>query len=1321
MYHAGQVPRGQWASVDESEDAEVQGIFGQRRLPVGGGTVKQDGSGYEDDVVNRFSGLMGQNLFGSDDKDDEVTQTSTLNANVPAFTPEQYNYQQHATMMQQQQVALGQAEGSPLLARPPPVGQGENSVAWQDSVRAKHRTPGPQDNKRPGPSPPNPFRYGLGFNYPPGKTGLTPVNVPEEQPFGHPYGMAFMPVPMQAHMRGQEQYDHQDGFAPQPSLAEGSNRPIYIPQHNDSIGTNSGSAWYDHLPPGQGISTRPVESDKNSHLEYGTHEPGIMHPLNFDEGFLHMTDDMTAAGIGGQGSANLQPNSTGPIDFGFGGPTLNSYGGMGLPSMMPQDFAQLQQREQYAPQEYGMYNGTRFEEGKNHFNNMGPSSSQIGTNGGRPPGFSKSLDETSSSSNPGHSGFYSQQQQQQRSNSFSSSGDGKVEHGLSAQQQRSEQRQHHTFVQHGPAKIQTQRAARFANQPPQMQWHQPQYAQQQPQRFQQQQQQQHQQQHQQHASSIQQTAGTGNGSAQSGRTGQQGTKNAANYARVVAAATTPNVRQAAPIMDEYKQHHSPIHPQQPSRTLRSGGDFHERKEKRERGAAYGNRKTSTSIDSFASTLSKDSYSTRGANTEKKRQELEETPQTRSIFKDFYKNFRAKEKCSVEEAFIYAKECLVSKEIPEKIHWRILLEMADLAKRENRFNEARQLYQQVTDSQPFAHQGWLEFSKMEEECGRLFECREILHKGLEYCNFAEQLLTKAIKHEERMNNLQGARALLARLRNQSVDKAWRTILEGALLEARAGNIVVARKVFKYLMRHVQWFGPIYYEATKFEEKNEEFERAIAIVEQGLKEISRYGPLWFNAFRLYEKTETEEALRTVDGDPLSSSVNLLREEAGKDIDLFRMFGIRGGEFHTPKLSCQLLRTRGALQRAMHCISKELVWKVQHEVAETAVRGGGKDALQRARQAYVQSILRCPVNLRWKIWISGARTELAFHNIKKARSLLNRALGDVPSKSKAQVLLEWSRLEEYVGNIDEARGVLYRARQETRNEWKAWLEATLLEVRNGRPEDAIRAAEDALSVHSGTGRLWAILVQLKHLHGPDSQRLVYREALKAVPKSGEVWCEGSRLHLNPLSPYMNLDTAARYLQFAVRFTPQYGDSFIESLRLHLLLANFGSGAYLENRTSPIPEDHFRNAMENCCTEELERECVNADPNYGVLWFSCKRTVHATAREVLRTARKLLIAELTLYRYVYREAIIDSLKRKEENFAFPKERTKARTTPALANSENVWIVERLDENTPEGSREFANFSTGLLSVNWLGSHVSLLVDSQRRKFLFGSDQIVP
>ncbi|CAM9782037.1 unnamed protein product, partial [Hapterophycus canaliculatus] len=185
------------------------------------------------------------------------------------------------------------------------------------------------------------------------------------------------------------------------------------------------------------------------------------------------------------------------------------------------------------------------------------------------------------------------------------------------------------------------------------------------------------------------------------------------------------------------------------------------------------------------------------------------------------------------------------------------------------------------------------------------CSQILRRGLTFCEYSETLLIKAVKQEERAGNLDGARELLSRLKHVGIENVWRTVLEGALLEARSGNTDVARKVLKYLMTHVPWYGPIYYEAFRLEEKAEHFESALAIVQRGLQEIPRYGPLWFGAFRLSEKLDMRDAKKAL-------------AEGKSPYDDLSNFSNRGkGKVCT--------RAKETLEKAKDSISKELVWKV------------------------------------------------------------------------------------------------------------------------------------------------------------------------------------------------------------------------------------------------------------------------------------------------------------------------------------------------------------------------------------------------------------
>jgi tetratricopeptide (TPR) repeat protein len=648
----------------------------------------------------------------------------------------------------------------------------------------------------------------------------------------------------------------------------------------------------------------------------------------------------------------------------------------------------------------------------------------------------------------------------------------------------------------------------------------------------------------------------------------------------------------------------------------------------------------------------------------KRAELVESPAIRSAFKDFYRKFRTEERSSFKDAEAFAMQAISDGSLPDSIHWRVYLELADLAKRANKFVEARKLYHQVCHLQPYASQGWLEFSKLEEECGNTTICAKILLKGLEFCQYSENLLTRAIKHEEKMGNLGRARELLSRLKHVGIEKVWRTVLEGALLEARAGNDVMSRRVLKYLMHHVPWYGPLYLEAYRLERDLGRSKEALAVVERGLATIPRYGPLWFGAFRLCEEMDlVEQAFRL----PQSMAMS---------------------------------------NRATFSISKELIWKVHLEAAQMLERASveyldtstdptAQQVMDLCRKRFAMTILTCPPNLRWKVWLASGRMEVAAGNSDRARRLFLRAHKVVPDKGRAVALLECARLEEFVGDTELANAILCKSRSVSGSDWKVWLESVLLEIRCGNHARAIELAQLALKLHSGTGRLWASLVQLRHfVEGEEAQFESLKLALNAVPKSGEVWCEGARIHFNPFSRTFDLTRARRHLFFATKFTPQYGDGFLETLRLEIvdqwlvpiskmiweatrgLLVLDEDSDKQEEATkyvfevsravfaicdenpaddsvsdgSPFPKSCIDKGMTKLVRamlkpayrerhlniSKLHLRCANADPNYGSLWFHCRAGPTDTARKVLARAVRLMLNELRGHSHIYLSALI-------------------------------------------------------------------------------------
>jgi len=293
----------------------------------------------------------------------------------------------------------------------------------------------------------------------------------------------------------------------------------------------------------------------------------------------------------------------------------------------------------------------------------------------------------------------------------------------------------------------------------------------------------------------------------------------------------------------------------------------------------------------------------------------------------------------------------------------------------------------------------------------------------------------------------------------------------------------------------------------------------------------------------------------------------------------------------------------------------------------------------------------------------------------------------------MLEQSRLHELCGNAEHARKLLKGARRTNRQEWKVYLEAVLLELRCQRTQRALKEARKALDVHRGTGRLWAVLIQLEHGHGVERQLSVFQQALLEVPKSGEVWCEGARICLNPYSSCFNLDAARNFLDFAIEFTPQYGDSFIEYLRLELLTG--ASEAHLDR---------------------LWQLCINAEPNYGTLWFHCKANPLLSTRQVLHAATELVHEELRQWRHVYDAAIARA--------ATPEFRADAAAAAAAAVKSADPLpsltLPPLLVNSGPGS-EAADFVTGSVTLNRMQRRCSELSSEQQRELIYGGDVVVP
>ena len=114
-------------------------------------------------------------------------------------------------------------------------------------------------------------------------------------------------------------------------------------------------------------------------------------------------------------------------------------------------------------------------------------------------------------------------------------------------------------------------------------------------------------------------------------------------------------------------------------------------------------------------------------------------------------------------------------------------------------------------------------------------------------------------------------------------------------------------------------------------------------------------------------------------------------------------------------------------------------------------------------------------------------------------------------------------------------------------------------------------------------------------------------------------------------------RCIDFAMILTPQFGDAFIEQLRVLLLKAAIDAcdspnmnrdGSFEQFQRFLFPSPRLA-AQHEHAIEQLELRCTNADPIFGVSWARCVVHPHASAREVMRYARRSMSEQIARWLY--------------------------------------------------------------------------------------------
>ncbi|KAL0237795.1 hypothetical protein GEMRC1_012269 [Eukaryota sp. GEM-RC1] len=558
-----------------------------------------------------------------------------------------------------------------------------------------------------------------------------------------------------------------------------------------------------------------------------------------------------------------------------------------------------------------------------------------------------------------------------------------------------------------------------------------------------------------------------------------------------------------------------------------------------------------------------------------------SPISRKRFKEFVERLKQHDK--LEDCVSIGNVNIP--QLPEKVRWKAYVELGDLARRYGDSSVASTYFNLACQTQPHAPQPWLELSRLYEDIGNYEMAVTVLEQSLEEfcCGYCEPIVLKLLKLYEKFHKYDEVRSLLFLLRNENPQQSWRILTEGALFEARRGRYDIARRVFKFLLINVSHQGPLYLDAVKMEIRLGSLNRAVKILVKGLRVVPRYGPLWFIALRLMEFIWKD-----------GTFVNYLISQG---------------------CCCATLPSiiESFVNLSEQSICKELVWKIRCESAQILTRvsrGIGSYKMQLAK-----ALVSCPKALQWKVWHIGARTEAYAGCRNEAIMLIERALTEAPIKSLAGLIIDYARIYELFGELQRAADLLQDPKFFAKD-WRIALEAVMFCIRTRCASAALEVVKSALYYHRLTGRLWALYVQLSIGLGGKVQLDVFNEARVCVPKSGELWCDAARVRLNPFANRFSLSLAKQYLMVAAEFTPQYGDTFIELIRLRLLRRGLGAKV-----------------------DDIERMCVSADPNYGLLWDFVKNSPLEPVSVIFKRAKSFVVHEIVSNARAYQLAITSSL----------------------------------------------------------------------------------
>ena len=165
--------------------------------------------------------------------------------------------------------------------------------------------------------------------------------------------------------------------------------------------------------------------------------------------------------------------------------------------------------------------------------------------------------------------------------------------------------------------------------------------------------------------------------------------------------------------------------------------------------------------------------------------------------------------------------------------------------------ARIVFLDLASEQPLFIPVWIEFYRMEIECGEYLSAHLILKSALAYHPKNELLLQKLIKVDEKLMDVASLMYTVEELVQMDTQKSLRTTMEGVASLARLGYRQFAASVYERVISNPRFsLGNFFLEFMNFEKHCGWYYELLRLSQTALQRYFKYGPLWFYCFTLIE---------------------------------------------------------------------------------------------------------------------------------------------------------------------------------------------------------------------------------------------------------------------------------------------------------------------------------------------------------------------------------------------------------------------------------------------------------------------------------------